>query len=319
MKVVVAIEDSAPTLAALRFAARLAAASRGEMIVVAPEGAVPHGLAGTAGLDRGLASALNEAARLFSANALALSRIEARRFGARIRSESTRPRRSETIAETTARVAERERADLVVVGKHGGMSPVRWILGSFVSQLVHVVPRPVAVVPDHYAVPERRISRIVAATDGSAASLEAVRFGARLAAGIPRARLVILAVSTLAADVGLTGPRLVKALGLLPALREADRRAARKILDEAAREARRLGASVTVRYRAPRRRVFAERAVLSEAARERADLIVLGNSGRGAMGDVLLGSVAQRVVSLARRPVVLVRARARRASARKRP
>jgi nucleotide-binding universal stress UspA family protein len=130
---------------------------------------------------------------------------------------------------------------------------------------------------------------------------------------------VILAVSTLAADVGLTGPRLVKALGLLPALREADRMAARKILDEAAREARRLGASVTVRYRAPRKRVFAERAVLSEAARERADLIVLGNSGRGAMGDVLLGSVAQRVVSLARRPVVLVRARARRASARKRP
>jgi nucleotide-binding universal stress UspA family protein len=66
-----------------------------------------------------------------------------------------------------------------------------------------------------------------------------------------------------------------------------------------------------VRYLAPRKKVFAEKAIVREAARQQADLIVVGNSGRSALGDAFLGSVAQRVVSQARRPVVLVRARRR--------
>ena len=37
-------------------------------------------------------------------------------------------------------------------------------------------------------------------------------------------------------------------------------------------------------------------------------MIVLGNTGRSAVSDIALGSVAQRVLDLARRPVILVRA-----------
>ena len=37
------------------------------------------------------------------------------------------------------------------------------------------------------------------------------------------------------------------------------------------------------------------------------DLIVLGAKGRGAIADLLLGSVAQRVLATAHAPVLLIR------------
>ncbi|HEU5248626.1 MAG TPA: universal stress protein, partial [Thermoanaerobaculia bacterium] len=156
MKTVVATEDSLPARAAIRFAARLAASTGGELVVAAVGSRFPHVLAGSDGLDRGLASALNEAARLSSANTIERAREEAARLGARFRYEWLTPRRTETIAETISRAADRERADLVVVGSHEGTRPVRWALGSFVSQLVHVARRPVAVVPDSHRDPARR-------------------------------------------------------------------------------------------------------------------------------------------------------------------
>jgi nucleotide-binding universal stress UspA family protein len=311
MRIMVATDDSRPAVGAVRFAARLAAATGAELVVLTVGRTFPYALAGSGRLDLRLASALNDAARVSSAKALEQARREAARLGAKVRCESLRPRRIEAAAEALSRAADREHADLVVVGGRGRAVPARWALGSFANRLVHVARRPVAVVPASYRGPARRVAKILVATDGSKASAAAVRFSARLAARIPRARLSILTVSTLAADLALTGVGVVKALGLVPDLQRADRRAARALLDSAAREARRLGARVTVRYHVPRERAFAEHAVVMEAGRERADLIVVGNSGRSAVGDVILGSVAQHVVSLARRPVVLVRARRR--------
>jgi nucleotide-binding universal stress UspA family protein len=57
--------------------------------------------------------------------------------------------------------------------------------------------------------------------------------------------------------------------------------------------------------------------ILKYAERKRVDLIAIGTHGRGALGHLLLGSVAERVVRHARVPVVTVRAAAsRRAPAR---
>jgi nucleotide-binding universal stress UspA family protein len=116
---------------------------------------------------------------------------------------------------------------------------------------------------------------------------------------------VILTVSTLTADLALTAPGFARALGLVPELERADRRAAKRILTKAARQAR-MGKRATLRYYRPERRLFAESAILEEAKRQRADVVVLGRTGRTALGDVLMGSVAQRVLALATRPVVLV-------------
>ena len=49
--------------------------------------------------------------------------------------------------------------------------------------------------------------------------------------------------------------------------------------------------------------------IVGAAARERADLIVIGTHGRGGLDRALLGSVADRVIRLAPCPVVTVRGR----------
>jgi nucleotide-binding universal stress UspA family protein len=46
--------------------------------------------------------------------------------------------------------------------------------------------------------------------------------------------------------------------------------------------------------------------ILEAASAERADMIILGSHGRGALGRLLLGSVSQHVVRLATVPVVVV-------------
>ena len=50
--------------------------------------------------------------------------------------------------------------------------------------------------------------------------------------------------------------------------------------------------------------------ILDEAAKGKFDLIVMGTHGRTGVKHVLLGSVAEKVVRLARCPVLTVRAQA---------
>lgn len=47
--------------------------------------------------------------------------------------------------------------------------------------------------------------------------------------------------------------------------------------------------------------------ILKVANKEKFDLIVMGSKGRGVFKDLLVGSVAQRIVSSAKQPVLLVK------------
>jgi nucleotide-binding universal stress UspA family protein len=47
--------------------------------------------------------------------------------------------------------------------------------------------------------------------------------------------------------------------------------------------------------------------ILQTATKEKFDMIVMGAKGRGGVLDLLIGSVAQRVVSSAKQPVLLVK------------
>jgi nucleotide-binding universal stress UspA family protein len=55
----------------------------------------------------------------------------------------------------------------------------------------------------------------------------------------------------------------------------------------------------------------AAHAIVQYAEEQQADLIVVGSHGRGAVSRLLLGSVAERVLHLAGRPVLVVSQRAR--------
>jgi nucleotide-binding universal stress UspA family protein len=311
VKILVATDGSLASRAAVRFAATLAARSRrGRLIAVAvgSPSARPYRKATRLPLE--LPAETNGEGRRSTQRILDIAQRDAERLGARALCRYVGTRDLEPIAEVIARTAEREHADLVVVGSGGGTELARWALGSITHRLVHLARRPVAVVRVG-AKAIRRPLRILAATDGSKSSLEAVSFAARLAAAIPRSRLAVVNVSTLAADVTFTGAPLMRALGVLPELDRADREAGAAILNNAAAATRRFGKRVALVYRRPRRPISAGATIVREAGLQRADLIVLGNTGRSAVNDLLFGSVAQRVLGLSHRPVALVPARTR--------
>jgi nucleotide-binding universal stress UspA family protein len=51
----------------------------------------------------------------------------------------------------------------------------------------------------------------------------------------------------------------------------------------------------------------ASQEIVAQAQKGKFDMIVLGSKGRSALADMLLGSVAQRVLTQAKQPVVLVK------------
>ena len=308
MKILVATDGSLASRAAVRFAATLAARSPGARLVAVAVGsprARPNGKAKRPAASNGDGNDRRSTQRI-----LDVAHRDAERLGARPLCRYVGTRDLEPIAEAIARAAKRERADLIVVGSGGGTELTRWALGSITHRLVHLARRPVAVVRVG-AKRIRRPLRILAATDGSRPSRQAVAFAARLASAIPRSRLAVLNVSTLAADVEFTGAPLMRALGILPELDRAEREAGRAILKDAAAATRRFGKRVLLVYRRPRRAASAGAAIVREAAARGADLIVLGNAGRSAVNDLLFGSVAQRVLGLSHKPVALVPAGSR--------
>ena len=147
----------------------------------------------------------------------------------------------------------------------------------------------------------RRFRRILHATDFSTASAPAFARALALARQ-ERAELRLVHV--------MTPPAMFLEDSYLSArtFRELQSRARRAVEDRLARllvRARRAG----VRAGADVREGLPADEILRAARRRRADLIVVGTHGRSGFARAVLGSVAARVVTLARCPVLTVRGR----------
>jgi nucleotide-binding universal stress UspA family protein len=140
--------------------------------------------------------------------------------------------------------------------------------------------------------------RIIVPTDFSSCAEEAWRIAQRLA-GMSGAALVLTHVLT-EAPLFREGPFI------MPKVREvfeAARSFGETALEEWVAKARAEGLSA----RAALRTGVAYEEIVALAVDERADLVVIGTHGRGGIDRALLGSVADRVVRLARCPVLTVR------------
>ncbi len=135
------------------------------------------------------------------------------------------------------------------------------------------------------------IGNILVCVDGSTASFHAARTAIELAAQL-RGRLVLLSV---------VDPSRLEAAGLRGAARqrEADARAA---LDRVARMAAERAVEVETRLRTG----IAFEQILEESREGRADLIVMGSTGRRGPGSRLLGSSALHVAEFTETPLLLV-------------
>ncbi|MDH5739603.1 MAG: universal stress protein [Nitrospira sp.] len=189
------------------------------------------------------------------------------------------------VARTITKYAQRG-ATLLSIGSRGLDVLDRFMLGSVSNHAIHHAPCSVLVVKER----PRPVRHVVLAIDGSAASDKALRFLMRHINSTP--------------DAPDREPVLVTVVHAMPYLKypevkEAGKRLMRRYGDKLAssgfqiREALRLGKPADE--------------ILTVAKQEKADLIVTGAKGLGAIRRVLLGSVSTRVVQHAHCGVLVVR------------
>lgn len=141
--------------------------------------------------------------------------------------------------------------------------------------------------------------RILVAVDGSSASAKGLREALRLGGREGSSVCILHVVDDLPAFAG-TDP--AGWMDLVPALRQNGRR----ILSRARKAAEKAGVKATGVIREILGGPAAD-AVVREAKKQRADLIVLGTHGRRGVRRLVLGSDAEQVVRTSPVPVLLVR------------
>lgn len=183
-------------------------------------------------------------------------------------------------------MGESAAADLVVVGQrgHDGAGPLH--LGSVSRHVATHATRPVAVVPSDARVEPAR--RLLVGFDGSPNSVAAVRW----------------ALDFAAPDAAVTVATAFEVVPWLDAATTAERFGPE--VEEAARTFEHHVDEVDAAGRARRDFEIGDpRGVLAEAALE-ADLLVVGERGRGGLAGTLLGSVTTWLLHNATSPIVVV-------------
>ena len=143
--------------------------------------------------------------------------------------------------------------------------------------------------------------KILVAFDGSAPSTKGLREAVRVAKHTGAQLVVLHVVNEFYAFASLDG--IAPGADLVPALREDGRRP----LAKAKALAEKAGVRVTTILRETLGGPASD-AIVREARRQRADLVVLGTHGRRGLRRMVLGSDAEQVVRTASTPVLLVRA-----------
>jgi nucleotide-binding universal stress UspA family protein len=139
--------------------------------------------------------------------------------------------------------------------------------------------------------------KMLVATDGSKPALNAVKYAITLARELGSVSITLISVHD---DAGLRAAKAYVGSAAvadhLRELSEKELKPARKLLDAAG-----------VKHDMVVRTGPIAPEIVACAKSGKFDLIVLGAKGRSAIADLLLGSVAQRVLATAAQPVLLVK------------
>ena len=140
--------------------------------------------------------------------------------------------------------------------------------------------------------------KILLPIDGSKSSLNAVKYVAKLAKN-SRSPVNVTLVSV-HDDIGLSHVKQFVSKSVvddyLREISEKELKPAQKVLDMAG-----------VKHNMAIRRGPISQEIIALANKDKVDMIVMGAKGRSGLLDVLMGSVAQRVSSSAKQPVLLVK------------
>jgi nucleotide-binding universal stress UspA family protein len=203
-----------------------------------------------------------------------------------------------------AEVADDLDVDIVVVATHGRGAVQRFFLGSVTNELLHTLKRPLLIVREGSRAgrdtggDELKLEKIVVGCDFSADGELALSVASSLAQEL-QAELTLLHVLEPPAYQDLTPSTRALAEDLRAAVRSAVEGRLAALVDAETRSWAR------VRTVMASGKPSAE--IVKFAADESADLIVVGSSGMGPIGRLLVGSTAEAVVRHATIPVLVVR------------
>jgi nucleotide-binding universal stress UspA family protein len=188
--------------------------------------------------------------------------------------------------------AERESAELIVVGSahHGALANIA--LGDVAGGTLSASPCAVAVAPRGFAGAPHALEEIGVGYDGEPEARRALAFAAQLAAAA-EARLRVIAV---ARPASVPDP-WIEPWHDWTAVAEAERERARRSVDEAVAELD-VAAAGEIRIGTPS-------AELERASRE-LDLLVVGSRGFGPLRRLVAGSTSSRLVRSAACPVLVL-------------
>ena len=140
--------------------------------------------------------------------------------------------------------------------------------------------------------------KVLLPVDGSKSSLNAVKYVAKLATN-SRSPVKVTLISV-HDDIGLSHVKQFVSKSVvddyLREISEKELKSAQKVLDTA-----------RVKHNMVIKRGHVAQEIIAQANKDKVDIIVMGAKGRGGLLDVLMGSVAQRVSSSAKQPVLLVK------------
>jgi nucleotide-binding universal stress UspA family protein len=200
--------------------------------------------------------------------------------------------------------ATRIGADLVVMATHGRGGFRRLWLGSVADYVVRHMSVPVLLVhPDRKGVlgAPPQLRRILVALDLSKDG-EAILKPAIALARVTGAALTLVHVTELVFETAI--PAMPSPVLPDQALLEASQTAARERLDRIATRLRALGLKADVRVTLG---IGAASGLVDLLEEDEFDLIAMTTHGRGGMSRVLLGSVADKVIRSAAKPVLVLR------------
>jgi nucleotide-binding universal stress UspA family protein len=286
----VAVDGSPPALEGVRWGASLAQSLRAPLVVAyvsGPNAVMPHQQpAAYQRIEE--AEAAYAQATLDAAQRVALGEGVERLRTVRLHGGA---------AEALADLALQEDAWATVVGAKGHNALSRAFLGSTADRLCHICPTSVLVVrPPVANLPAAsgpKVKKLLIAVDGSPAAMRAAERGLALAQ----------AVGGTASLVHVTRPLVYPPeLGMLPVqeMLDADLAHGANVLQVL---------QAALKSQLPVHNLLGPPAdAIGQLATDGGfDLVLVGNTGRGAVSRVLLGSVADQLLHVCTKPVLLVR------------